>query len=241
MEAGKYSAVTNAASVYKNKDNKLIVAFEFRVGDNNDLMRKRLILFEADGMICKRDYNLIRELTGWDGIDPYWIQDNAAIEQWPAEVVVAMEPGFKDPSRMFPNIQWVNTVRGGPSALPTSDRAAILAEFGPRLRALAGPQPVTNSRHTPVKTATPAPPARVSAPVPSRPPVGGVNHTQTSCWDLLQAGQPNASQPELEALWYSIVTGDQASMTGADWARVADAISRLSVKDATADEEPMPF
>jgi hypothetical protein len=105
MEAGKYSAVTNAASVYKNKDNKLIVAFEFRVGDNNDLMRKRLILFEADGMICKRDYNLIRELTGWDGIDPYWIQDNAAIEQWPAEVVVAMEPGFKDPSRMFPNIQ----------------------------------------------------------------------------------------------------------------------------------------
>jgi hypothetical protein len=68
-----------------------------------------------------------------------------------------------------------------------------------------------------------------------------VNHTQTSCWDLLQAGQPNASQPELEALWYSIVTGDQASMTGADWARVADAISRLSVNVATADEEPMPF
>jgi hypothetical protein len=243
MEAGKYSAVTNAASVYKNKDNKLIAAFEFRVGENNDLMRKRLILFEADGMICKRDYKLIRELTGWDGIDPYWIQDNAAIEQWPAEVVVAMERGFKDPSRMFPNIQWVNTVRGGPSALPTSDRAAILAEFGPRLRAMAGPQPVMNSRHTPVKTAAPStPPARVPTPAPTRPPPGGVTHTQTSCWEALQAGQPNASSDQVVALWYSLIgERDQATMTSADWAGIAEAIERLSATPTATDEEPMPF
>ena len=233
----------NAASVYKNKDKKLIVAFEFRVGENNDLMRKRLVLFNADRTIYKRDYELIRELTGWDGIDPYWIQDNAAIEQWACEVVVAMEPGFTDPSRMFPNIQWVNTVRGGASALPTSDRQAILAEFGPMLRAMAGPQPVMNSRHTPVKTAAPsAPPARAPLPAPTRPPPCGVKHTQASCWDALQAGQPNASPDEVVALWYSLIAErDQATMTGADWANVAEAISRLSVKSATDDGEPMPF
>jgi hypothetical protein len=68
-----------------------------------------------------------------------------------------------------------------------------------------------------------------------------VNHTQTSCWDALQAGHPDTSQPEIEALWYSIVTGDQATMTGSDWAKVADAIERLKDRSATADEEPMPF
>ena len=239
MDNGKYEAVTQSASVYE-KEGKLMLAVEFRVGD--ELLKSFFVLVKADGMANEGVIRGIRDWSGWDGIDPYWIQDNAAIEQWACEVVVAMEPGFKDPSRMFPNIQWVNTVRGGASALPTSDRQAILAEFGPMLRAMAGPQPVINSRHTPVKTAAPAiPPTRVPTPAPTRPPLGGVNHTQTSCWDALQAGQPNASQPELENLWYSIVTGDQATMTSADWARVADAISRLSVKAATADEEPMPF
>ncbi len=243
MEAGKYSAVTNAASVYKNKDNKLIAAFEFRVGENNDLMRKRLVLFNADRTIYKRDYDLIRELTGWDGIDPYWIQDNAAIEQWPCEVVVAMEPGFKDSSRMFPNIQWVNTVKGGPSALPTSDRQAILAEYGPMLRAMAGPQPVMNARHTPVKAAAPSvPPPRAPVPALTRPPPGGVKHTQASCWEALQASQPNASSDEVVALWYSLIgERDQATMTSADWANVAEAIGRLSVNPTTTDDEPMPF
>ena len=239
MEAGKKGAVSNSASVYE-KDGKLIVAMEFSVGAENEMLRKYFVLFKADGSPNESDYNLIREFSAWDGIDPYWIQDNAGAE-WPVEVVVAWEPGYKDPSKLFPTIKWVNTV--GTTGMPESgDRGAILARFGSRLRALAGPRPVANSRHTPVKTAAPsAPPARAPLPAPTRPPPGGVKHTQASCWDALQASQPNASQAEIENLWYSIVTGDQATMTSADWARVADAISRLSVKAATADEEPMPF
>jgi hypothetical protein len=236
---GKYDAVSNSASVYK-KDGKLLCAMEFRVGEENAMLKKYFVIFKADGSLNMDDYNLIREFSGWNGIDPYWIQDNAGAE-WPVSVVVGMEPGYKDPTKLFPTIKWVNTV-GGAGMPVSSDRAAILAEFGSRLRALAGPQPVMNSRHTPVKAAAPsAPPARVPPPAPTRPPPGGVNHTQTSCWDALQSGQPNASQAELEALWYSIVTGDQATMTSADWAKVAEAISRLSVKPPATDEEPMPF
>ncbi|MFZ4778300.1 MAG: hypothetical protein ACOYM3_23260 [Terrimicrobiaceae bacterium] len=236
---GKYDAVSNAASVYK-KDGKLLCAMEFRVGEENEMLKKFFVLFKADGSPNIDDYNLIREFSGWNGLDPYWIQDNAGAE-WPVSVVVGMEPGYKDPSKLYPTIKWVNTV-GGASMPASSDRAAILAEFGSRFRALAGPQPVMNSRHTPVKTGAPSvPPARAPLPAPTRPPPGGVKHTQASCWDALQAAQPSASQAEIENLWYSIVTGDQATMTSADWARVADAISRLSVNAATADEEPMPF
>ena len=237
---GKYDAVSNSASVYK-KDGKLLCAMEFRVGEENEMLKKFFVLFKADGSPNMDDYNLIREFSGWNGIDPYWIQDNAEAE-WPVSVVVGMLPGYKEPTKLFPTIKWVNTVGGGGMPV-SSDRAAILAEFGPRLRALAGPQPVMNSRHTPVKTATPAgPPARAPLPAPTRSPPSGVKHTQASCWDALQAGQPNASPDEVVALWYSLIAErDQATMTGADWANVAEAISRLSVKSATDDGEPMPF
>jgi hypothetical protein len=239
MEAGKYGAVSNSASVYE-KDGKLIVAMEFCVGEENTMLRKYFVLFKSDGSPNLSDYNLIREFSGWDGLDPYWIQENAGAE-WPVEVVIAWEPGYKDPSKLFPAIKWVNAV-GGAAMPESSDRATIMARFGSKLRGLAGPQSVQNPRHTPVKkTAPSAPPARVPPPAPIRPPPGGVNHTQTSCWDALQSGQPNASQAELEDLWYSIVTGDQATMTSADWAKVAEAISRLSVKPPATDEEPMPF
>lgn len=240
MDKGKYGAVSNTASVYE-KDGKLIVAMEFRVGDENEMLKKYFVLFKADGSPNENDYNLIREFSGWDGIDPYWIQENAGAE-WPVEVVVAWEPGFKEPSKLFLNIKWVNAV-GGAGMPESSDRATIMARFGSRLRALAGPQAIPSGRHTPVKKASSAvPPARVPPPVPTRPPPGGVKHTQASCWEALQAAQPNASQDDVIALWYSLIAErDQATMTSADWAAMAEAIGRLSDKSATVDEEPMPF
>ncbi len=236
---GKYDAVSNAASVYK-KDGKLLCAMEFRVGPENEMLKKYFVIFKADGSPNIDDYNLLREFSGWNGIDPYWIQDNAGAE-WPVSVVVAMEKGYKDPTKLFPTIKWVNSV-GGAGMPASSDRAAILSEFGSRLRALAGPQPVMNSRHTPVKAAPAIPPARVPTPAPMRPPPGGLKHTQTSCWDALQVGQPNASSDQVVALWYSLIgERDQATMTSADWAGIAEAIERLSVNITTTDDEPMPF
>jgi hypothetical protein len=239
MENGKYEAASQSASVYE-KDGKLMVAMEFSVGAECEKLKKYFVLFKADGSPNVNDYNLLREFSGWDGIDPYWIQENAGAE-WPVEVVVAWEPGFKDPSKLFLNIKWVNAI-GGAGMPESSDRATIMARFGGKLRALAGPQSIPTGRHTPVKTTAPtSPPARAPLPAPTRPPPSGVKHTQATCWDALQAGQPNASQAELEDLWYSIVTGDQATMTSADWAKVSEAIGRLSVKPPATDEEPMPF
>ena len=247
MEAGKHDAVSNSASVYE-KDGKLLVAMEFRVGADNDMLIKRFVLFKADGTANEDDYNLIREFSGWDGIDPYWIQENAGAE-WPVSVVTAWEAGWKDPSKQFLNIKWVNTVSGGGGGMPASaDRAAIMSRFGSKLRAMAGPQPVGNPRHTPIKQTAPVapparPPARPVAPVaPVRPaaPVG-VKHTSTSCWEALVAGRPGESNEVLTGLWFTIIgEQDQGTMTSDDWARVADAVKRSSVATAK-DEEPLPF
>jgi len=239
MDNGKYEAVTQSASVYE-KEGKLMLAVEFRVGD--ELLKSFFVLVKADGMANEGVIRGIRDWSGWDGIDPYWIQDNAGAE-WPCEVTVAWEPGFKDPSKSFLNIKWVNKIGSSGNMPESSDRSAIMARFGSKLRSVAGPQSVANGRHTPVKTSAPAsPPARNPPPAPTRPPPGGVKHTQASCWDALQAVKPNASQEEVVALWYSLIAErDQATMTSADWANVAEAIGQLSVHPATTDHEPMPF
>ena len=240
MENGKYEAVSNAASVYE-KDGKLLLAVEFRVGD--EMLKWFTTLIFTDGKANTKMLKNIREWSGWDGIDPYWIQDNAGAE-WPVDITVAWEASVKDPNKQFLNVKWVDKSGCSSSALPVSaDRASVLARFGSKFRAEAGPQGIPTGRHTPVKTAAPAtPPARAPLPTPTRPSPSGVKHTQASCWDALQAGQPNASPEEVVALWYSLIAErDQATMTGADWAAMAEAIGRLSVKPPTADEEPMPF
>ena len=239
MENGKYEAVSNAASVYE-KDGKVLLAVEFRVGDENEMLKWYTTLFFSDGEPNTKMLKNIRGWSGWDGIDPYWLQDNAGAE-WPVEATVAWEAGNKDPSKTFLNVKWVDKPGCSSGGLPDpADRASLLARFGSKFRAAAGPRAIPSGRHTPVKTA--APPARVPPPAPTRAPPGGVKHTQSSCWDALQAGQPDASPDEVIALWYSLIAErDQATMTGADWANVAEAISRLSVKSATDDGEPMPF
>jgi hypothetical protein len=241
MENGRYVAFSTEASVYE-KDGKLLLAFEFQVGD--EALRWFTVLFYADEKPNKKMIRNIRGWSGWDGIDPYWLQDAAKLNL-PVEVTVAWEADRKDDTKQYCNIKWVDKVGGGggSGSLPEpSDRASVMAKWGAKFRAEAGPQAIPAGRHTPVKTATPpsVPPARVPPPAPARPPPGGVKHTQSSCWDALQAEQPDTSQAEIEALWYTIVTGDQATMTGSDWAKVADAIERLSVK-LPADEEPLPF
>ena len=47
---GKYDAVSNSASVYK-KDGKLLCAMEFRVGEENEMLKKFFVLFKLD-FVC---------------------------------------------------------------------------------------------------------------------------------------------------------------------------------------------
>lgn len=244
MENGKHNAVSNAATVY-TKDDKLICAMEFLVGAENEPVKNRFVLVKDDGTANEECIKGIREWSGWDGIDPYWLKENAP-NQWPVEVVIKWEPGFKDPSKSFPNIKWVNAV-GGSGMQESDDRGAILARFGSALRAVAGPRPVPNARHTPVKqTPTPSanPPSRPAGPTaaPVRLPTSKpAMQTQTSCWEALGKGKPNATNEERTGIWFTLIGDrDQNDMTGADWAVMAEAIERMSDKPADADEA-LPF
>lgn len=227
MEAGRYDAATTAATVYE-KEGKLLLAVAFNVAGTE--LKSYWVLFQKDGTANTKVIQKIREWSGWDGLDPYWFVDHAEAGI-PCEVTVEMEPGFKDQNRLYPKIKWVDRA-GGDGGMPQqANRAAVLAKYGAKFRALAGPQPVGEA---------PRPPQ--PAPKPATPPVRAipsakVTHTQASCWEALQAKCPELSAEALTELWFRLIgEKEQDAMTPEDWAQVSASIEAYS-----ADGEPMPF
>lgn len=236
---GNYDAATKAATVYE-KEGKLLLAIAFDVGGTE--MKTYSVLVQADGTVNTATVGKLKEWSGWDGIDPYWFVDNApgAIA---CEVAVVLEPGFKDASKMFPKIKWVNKVGGTGSGMPEmADRRAVLSKYGAKFRAIAGPQP-TAVRNQPVTQ----PQRPVSQAASNPPPRQAVAHaTLEECWRLMQQYNQNLKPDEITEKWYAFVdaTGmDQADMTPEGWDSVKNSIlAAAKPADAsTADEENLPF
>lgn len=227
MEAGRYDAVTTAATVYE-KDGKLLLAVAFNVAGVE--LKAYWVLIQQDGTANTKVILKIREWTGWDGLDPYWLVEHAG-KQIACEVTVTLEPGFKTPGKLFPKIKWVDRAGGEGSMPPLADRASIMAKFGSKFRSVAGPQAV-GAVSRPVQPAPKQPVAPLRAPLPCR-----AAHTQTSCWEALQAKCPDLSTEALTQRWFAFI-GDkeQDAMTAEDWAQMAKAIAEYS-----GDDEPMPF
>jgi hypothetical protein len=228
LEAGNYEAVTKAATVYE-KEGKLLLAVAFDVEGIE--LRNYSVLIQADGTVNTRTVDRLKEWSGWDGADPYWFVDEAPAGI-PVEVTIALEPGFRDPGRLFPKIQWVNRRGSGSGALPqAADRQKVMSRYGAKFRALAGPQPV--------RTATPA---QGRPPAPPAPQRGKASRHATleECWRLMGERFASLSQDEMTEKWYGLIdaTGmDQADMTPEGWDQVRAAI----LGGAQEEDDGLPF
>ncbi len=228
---GNYAAVTKAATVYE-KNGKLLLGLAFDVSGTE--MKKATVLAEADGSLNTKNIERLREALGWDGIDPYWFID-AAPNGIECSVEVEMKPGFNDATKMYPNINWINKAGGGTALPESADKRAVLAKFGSKFRAIAGPQPVGAKPQTaptaPAKPSAPAPPpAPRQAPAPRPAPVAtAVKHaTLEECWEMMTKKYANLDQDALTEKWYAFVdaTGmDQVDMTPQGWDVVKAAIT----------------
>ena len=216
MQAGKYEAVTVSASVYE-KEGKLLLAVEFSVSGR--MLRNYSVLVAADGVVNTKVIDKLKAWSGWDGVEPFWFMENAP-GGIPCEVEVELEPGQKDPTRLYPKIKWVNKSGGGSEMPPPADRNAVQAKYGAKFRAVAGPQKLS-PRPSPVPVAVPVP-SRAPAPPPRREAVP--EWSQNTCWQLMQEKFGHLPQGGLEQKWFDFVdkTGmDQAGMTAEGWAQVA--------------------
>jgi len=261
---GTYAARPGAASVYESQGGALVLALVVKVADGPEL-KSYHTLVNKDGAINTRTVDNLKAWSGWDGADPFWFMEHD-LSNVDVEVVISNEPGFQDPTRMFPKVKWINPPGGSGSGVPeAADRRTVLAKYGAKFRALAGgvpvvarpaqrsdaggqqsvgPRPAAAATETARPAAAPYP-MRPVLPVPVRPPViaGG---TQAAAWGRLCQLGVNLTPDNREAIWFACVdaTGmDQVDMTPAGWAQVQAGIEAHFAGDGNTPDngEPMPF
>jgi len=233
VEPGRYPGrPTGGASVYENDKHSLVLAMDIIV-EGLELRWWCTLATEKDG-INERNIEHLKECFGaWDGIDPFWFQDNAAIlPEYNLDVTIELRPGTKNPQRLFPSILYVDPPGKAREEMPVGDRRALLAKYGAKFRAIAGgasashrhPQPAhANPRpappapgQMPVRGKVPAKPTRQQLPPPS---------TEDACWSRWGEQNPTLTEKELQDGWFSMLdrvmpgkaTGDY---TPEDWGRV---------------------
>lgn len=192
-------------------------------GDGQDITAW-FYLEKKDGSVNDFAVKALREAFGWDGRDPFWLQDNAeALAKNPVQITTDFEE-YAGKTRL--KVQWLNPYGstgggGGVTKADGASRTAIKNRLGSKLRANAGGSPVT----------TPKPAAPKPAP---KKPAGPVS-TLDEAWAVFAGSEKGKklSQADLEKEWFRILAEmfpgrDTESLTPAEWGRVqAEAVSKI--------------
>ena len=231
---GTYRARPKSASVYESpKSGALVLALVHELDGGGEIKSYHTLAL-ADGEIRPREIESLKKWSGWDGSDPYWFMDTG-LTGLEVELVVENEPGFNDPTKVFPKVKWVNPCGGGNGGgLPeAADRRAVLAKYGSKFRAVAGGVPLAaRAPAKPAAQAAPPAPARRNLVAPALPPQPAARKaaaTQTGAWNRLNELAGAMRREEIEAAWFECVDGtgmDQSDMTAEGWAQVTAAIER---------------
>ncbi len=214
IDGQKYPArPTGAASVYEKDNGNLVLCMEIDVQGEN-LRYFTAIATEKDG-VNVRTVDRLKEMFGWDGIDPFWFVDSGA-EYAEKECVatIEMRPG-RNGDRFFPNIKFLDPPGGGGDGMPASgNRSALLSKYGSKFRAIAGGTPAKAAPPT-QKTLPQSPP-----PPPAKP---ARKSDQLECWTkYCEAG---GTEDKWFATLAEAVPGvDQGDLTPAQWGVVLDHI-----------------
>ncbi|MFB3894496.1 MAG: hypothetical protein ACE15C_21045 [Phycisphaerae bacterium] len=193
------------------------------------------ILEKRDHSLNEKTIGALKDALGWDGRDPFWLQDNAAeLAQKPVQVKLAFE---EYDGQQTLKVQYLNpygSQRGGVAKADDEMRRSVGNRLGSKFRALAGGTPVNPPKPAGKPTA-PAPPAKPvaaapaaasspaaapsqpaqTAPAPSAPPQAQPAPTATmeQAWEEFNRHCP----PPPEGKW------DQASVEK-EWFRIIAAL-----------------
>lgn len=196
--------------------------------------------FEITGyhILERRDHSLnesaieaLKAALGWDGRDPFWLQDNAAaLADRPVQVKLVFE---EYNGQQTLKVAFLNPYGSKAGGVPKADddfRRATANRLGAKFRATAGgtpaPAPLPAGRPTPPTPTQSAPPAQrpAPAPAPAAPPAPATA-TMEQAWEAFvgRCQPPKWTQEATELEWFRILgelfPGRQPdALTGADWA-----------------------
>ena len=185
----------------------------------------------------KRDHSLndntieaLKAAMGWDGRDPFWLQDNAtALAEKPVQVKLGMEDFNGKLSLKVLFLNPYGSQRGTVSKADDEMRRTLANRLGPKFRAMAGGTPANPpmpaNKPTAPKPTMPSKPAPPPAQAPAPAPAAPATATMGQAWDEFakHCPPPKWDQASIEAEWFRIIAemfpGKQPDqLTGADWA-----------------------
>ena len=228
QRAGRFKAQVLDAGVGESGPNNLltftprfVVTHELQAGEWVDVAHEYLditafvYLEKRDGSMNTRAIQNLKDSFGWDGSDPFWLQDNDLPD---CQITVEMD---EYQGKVRPKVQWINHLdsEGGLAVVKSgdADRRRILARVGAKFRALGGGKP-------PAKAAPKPAPKAAPAPVPVEE---GEAATQEEAWaEFARVAQEKGWDDEkLNGEWFGAIeatTGgrDYAKVTPAQWAAV---------------------
>jgi len=190
-------------------------------------------LEKRDGSLNTITLDSLKSALGWDGRDPFWLQETDLSEH-AVQVKLAFDE-YNGKTRL--KVQYLNpygsTGGGGVKKAEGTAKTAIRNRMGSKLRALAGPaQPATSKpaappKLPPAKPKAPAAPASAPSPTPSVEP--SAEATMEQAWgEFVKHCDPDKwDQQAVEAEWFRILAemfpGKQPDeLSPAEWATMRD-------------------
>jgi len=245
---GLFHAYPVAIGLGETRENKLLqVVAQYRLveelvqGEWVDCSAENLeltgyhILEKRDGTLNGNTIEALKAALGWDGRDPFWIQDNAeALSQQPVQVKLGFEE-YNGHQNL--KVQFLNPYGAKGGGVPRADdglRRSVSNRLGAKFRALAGGTPANTPKPagSPAKAAAataqrPAPPKPTAAPKPNTAPAAPAPATMEQAWEefIKHCPQPKWDQEATEKEWFRILAdlfpGKQPDqLTPADWGRM---------------------
>jgi hypothetical protein len=245
---GLFHAYPVAVGLGETRENKLVqVVIHYRLieelveGQWTDCAGENLeitgyhILEKRDRSLNTSTIEALKAALGWDGRDPFWLQDSAdALAQQAVQLKLAFE---EYDGKETLKVQFLNPYGAKPGGVPKADddfRRAIGNRLGAKFRALAGGTPANPpkpaGKPAVPAAAKPAPSAKPASPSPAPAPASPSAATMEQAWEefckhcpLPPAGKWD--QASIEKEWFRIVADlfpgkrpEQLSPT--DWGRM---------------------
>ena len=177
---------------------------------------------KKDGTLNSFAIDALKAAFGWDGRDPYWLEDNDLPN---CQVTLAFEE-FNGRERL--RVQWLNPYdsEGGMVQKAAPDvRKRLAAKLGPKLRSIAGGSPVATPTPAGAPKSSPKRSPKRTAPPKKRAP----SATEAEAWAAFLEAQKASKTPItdecLTSEWFRIIaelTGKDApgAVLGGEWYKI---------------------
>lgn len=181
-------------------------------------------LEKRDGTLNTVTIDHLKSAFGWDGRDPFWLQD-ADFAGLIVQIKLTFET-YDNKTRL--KVQYVDAEDATPSGVPQADdtaRRAIATRLGAKFRANAGGMPAPAPK--PPVGSRPAPPKSKPAAKPPASAPSATDLTMQQAWEAFTKACPENCTPEhVESEWFRLLgvtfPGKQPEqLSPQDWARFA--------------------